>query len=303
MKKNFKTFATILVLCTLGFAFSSCSNGSSGDEDAPKEIAEVITEGTVSPVTVIEGKRVAECECEDGTYIFTQESSGFYSSQARAAAPIQYGTWKLVKDDAVIYSGYFEGDISKYFDVVSATAHDSAGNSLPITVNNNKFSASGIKASPSSTAGEGKSSLIELKLKPVNGFMGGNDVPIFKQENVTYSYTKQSVPHTADMGLIEKCSYVNVPYAFDLTTHNYTKSGSAEEPCTELKVSDLFDDKGYVAEKADASKSYLYDFIDSVTDYVIQSDGATYEKSEQLSLKLAIQLDQRMVQKLLLVRN
>ncbi len=177
-----------------------------------------------------------------------------------------------------------EGDISKYFDVVSATAHDSAGNSLPITVNNNKFSASGIKASPSSTAGEGKSSLIELKLKPVNGFMGGNDVPIFKQENVTYSYTKQSVPHTADMGLIEKCSYVNVPYAFDLTTHNYTKSGSAEEPCTELKVSDLFDDKGYVAEKADASKSYLYDFIDSVTDYVIQSDGATYEKSEQLTL-------------------
>lgn len=114
MKKNFKTFATILVLCTLGFAFSSCSNGSSGDEDAPKEIAEVITEGTVSPVTVIEGKRVAECECEDGTYIFTQESSGFYSSQARAAAPIQYGTWKLVKDDAVIYSGYFEGDISKF---------------------------------------------------------------------------------------------------------------------------------------------------------------------------------------------
>ena len=113
MKK--RVLAFILVLACL--ICIGCSNGN--NLTPPMQLGptptvfpveyetldEVSTTGTIAePKTNSSGEITLECTDSDGgKYVFVQQS-------ARAA--IMTGTWKFIKNDVVLFSGTFEGDIS-----------------------------------------------------------------------------------------------------------------------------------------------------------------------------------------------
>lgn len=99
-------------------------------------LAEVFTTGTVAePETNSSGEITLECSDSDGgKYVFVQQP-------ARAA--IMTGTWKFIKNDVVLFSGTFEGNISSVesLESLSLTVTEAANEDgdLVATKENNSF--------------------------------------------------------------------------------------------------------------------------------------------------------------------
>lgn len=128
MKRTFKVMGSLLLATSLIFGVVSCDNPSKGVDGSGTESGtgtesdsgagggseldkpdSVVTKGSVGEVSTKGG--VAELVCEDdngGKYIFTQELSVV---NQRTAANVG-GTWKFYLNDAIKYSGTFEGDIT-----------------------------------------------------------------------------------------------------------------------------------------------------------------------------------------------
>ena len=128
MKRTFKVMGSLLLATSLIFGVVSCDNPSKGVDGSGTESGtgtesdsgagggseldkpdSVVTNGSVGEVST-KGD-VAELVCEDdngGKYIFTQELSVV---NQRTAASVG-GTWKYYLNDAIKYSGTFEGDIT-----------------------------------------------------------------------------------------------------------------------------------------------------------------------------------------------
>lgn len=127
MKRTFKIMGSLLLAASLIFGVVSCDNPSKGVDGSGTESGtgtesdsgtgggseldkpdSVVTNGSVGEVST-KGD-VAELVCEDdkgGKYVFTQD----LSTLQRSAQSIG-GTWKYYLNDAIKYSGTFEGDIT-----------------------------------------------------------------------------------------------------------------------------------------------------------------------------------------------
>ena len=118
MKKRVLAFMLVLA-CLICIGCSNGNNTIQPTAQLPAEfkptptvfpveyetLDEVSTTGTIAePETNSSGEITLECTDSDGgKYVFVQQS-------ARAA--IMTGTWKFIKNDVVLFSGTFEGDIS-----------------------------------------------------------------------------------------------------------------------------------------------------------------------------------------------
>ena len=97
---------------------------------------EVYTTGTIAePETNTSGEITLECTDSDGgKYVFVQQSAG---------AAIMTGTWKFIKNDVVLFSGTFEGNISSIesLESLSLTVTEAANEEgdLVATKENNSF--------------------------------------------------------------------------------------------------------------------------------------------------------------------
>lgn len=116
MKKSL--LAALIAVSMLCFGFISCAgNSDDGTNDSGNTVSVVETTGTVTAAQSDgSGNLVAKCESDEGTYIFTQAISPLVSpsinSRTAATGTSAGGTWKLIKEGVVLYSGYYEGDIS-----------------------------------------------------------------------------------------------------------------------------------------------------------------------------------------------
>ncbi|MBR4011566.1 MAG: hypothetical protein IKI98_01955 [Spirochaetaceae bacterium] len=118
MKKRVLAFMLVLA-CLICIGCSNGNNTIQPTAQLPAEfkptptvfpveyetLDEVSTTGTIAePETNSSGEITLECTDSDGgKYVFVQQP-------ARAA--IMTGTWKFIKNDVVLFSGTFEGDIS-----------------------------------------------------------------------------------------------------------------------------------------------------------------------------------------------
>ena len=113
MKKRVLAFLLVLA-CLICIGCSNGNNLTPPMQLKPTEpllpveyetLDEVSTTGTIAePETNSSGEITLECtDSAGGKYVFVQQS-------ARAA--IMTGTWKFIKNDVVLFSGTFEGNIS-----------------------------------------------------------------------------------------------------------------------------------------------------------------------------------------------
>ncbi|MBO5653617.1 MAG: hypothetical protein J6S44_05335, partial [Clostridia bacterium] len=127
--------------------------------------------------------------------------------------------------------------------------HDSDESAYKLTVKNVSLLTDGDKAGGKFTVG--------LYLKTINGFAGGNNVPIFADYATFVATAVPEEVRQIDFG--KNCGYVNVPLRFPITTHSY----KAGEPGEKFFVRDLYTDD-YATLRDNLRGDVRYDFISSI---------------------------------------
>ena len=155
--KRVTSFITVLFSAMLLFSFVACTNGSSDDGNpattttpeptpqpapAPQQTA-TETNGTVSADSIIIADDTAKITVDENSYyIFTEKSTEKNNdTRSRTAATTvdttKGGTWKFYKNNKLVYSGTYKGDISELANIVdsnSSSSETSTGLSLELTV-------------------------------------------------------------------------------------------------------------------------------------------------------------------------
>lgn len=168
------------------------------------------------------------------------------------------------------------GNVSKYFDVISAVgeySNQSAVYGRDVATSQSAsyttFTAAAVDISPNAGTGlAGNVFRLQLMLQAKEGFAGGNNVPILYEGN-TVQLTpsgKTALAWEADTAT----DYANVPLQFDMTTKSYTSSDTTKSyPVTSLYV-DAYSDV-----RNNLSAHWQYDFISSLTGYTVQKEGTS----------------------------
>ena len=155
--KRVTSFITVLFSAMLLFSFVACANGSSDDGNpaptttpepppqpapAPQPTA-TETNGTVSADSIIIADDTAKITVDENSYyLFTEKSTEKNNdTRSRTAATTvdttKGGTWKFYKNNKLVYSGTYKGDISELANIVdsnSSSSETSTGLSLELTV-------------------------------------------------------------------------------------------------------------------------------------------------------------------------
>ncbi len=149
--KRITSFITALFSAMLLFSFVACANGSSDDGNpeptpqpapAPQPTA-TETNGTVSADSIIIADDTAKITVDENSYyLFTEKSTEKNNdTRSRTAATTvdttKGGTWKFYKNNKLVYSGTYKGDISELANIVdsnSSSSETSTGLSLELTV-------------------------------------------------------------------------------------------------------------------------------------------------------------------------
>ena len=120
MKKTFTSIMALLLSSALVCGFVSCKNNDDDSPSAPvsKTTPAVSTTGTVSAATTnASGQKTATLTASNGSYTFTETSSGANASIASRAAvdSTKGGEWTFTETNASTpkYFGSFKGDIAK----------------------------------------------------------------------------------------------------------------------------------------------------------------------------------------------
>lgn len=120
MKKTFTSIMALLLSSALVCGFVSCKNNDDDSSSAPvsKTTPAVSTTGTVSAATTnASGQKTATLTASNGSYTFTETSSGANANIASRAAvdSTKGGEWTFTETNSSIpkYFGSFKGDISK----------------------------------------------------------------------------------------------------------------------------------------------------------------------------------------------
>lgn len=121
MKKTFTSIMALLLSSALVCGFVSCKNNDDDSPSAPvsKTTPAVSTTGTVSAATTnASGQKTATLTASNGSYTFTETSSGANASVASRAAvdSTKGGEWTFTETNSSTpkYSGIYKGDISKF---------------------------------------------------------------------------------------------------------------------------------------------------------------------------------------------
>ena len=167
-------------------------------------------------------------------------------------------------------------DVSKYFDITGVTeggvnkAHTLAGQTLSV--------------SDIDLGTDGEPKTIEITFKPKEGFAGGNDVPLFKDNKFTCSHDGVS----ADIVPEAKTAYVNVPLNFDIITDSY----SYNEKQPEFEVANLY--KSYGTTHNELCQNFKsddrYEFIDDISEIVVK-DSTSTTVSGKINIQETTQFD------------
>lgn len=120
MKKTFTSIMALLLSSALVCGFVSCKNNDDDSPSAPvsKTTPAVSTTGTVSAATTnASGQKTATLTASNGSYTFTETSSGANASIASRAAvdSTKGGEWTFTETNSSTpkYFGSFKGDIAK----------------------------------------------------------------------------------------------------------------------------------------------------------------------------------------------
>lgn len=169
-----------------------------------------------------------------------------------------------------------EGTISDYFDITGTYINSkSTGNtSGPITADaNNKISVSGSIAPKADGLEKGQANdalTISLKLKPKDGFAGGNNVPIFKSNTFKcFSATnpednKCDIVYSSAAG--ENVTNVNVPLNVDYSTNSLVKGIGDNYTAAQLKNTPVSYD----------ANNKMHDFITGINYEVLDKDDVAF---------------------------
>lgn len=141
------------------------------------------------------------------------------------------------------------GEISEYFDIVSQNCTNNKyengrmGKSpATYTPNGNSFTVLGSVAPIDSGLSQGQERdklTISITIKPKDGFFGGNNVPVFKENPVTFSVASENgtKTKTSTITLHDDVKHVNVPYNIDIQTKNSTIGSGASITANKLYAS------------------------------------------------------------------
>ena len=185
-----------------------------------------------------------------------------------------------------------KGTISPYFEVVKSNCVCSDGGVFTYTTNadgSTSFSVSGLSAYPSSAAGTGETASVTIILRPKEGFVGGNNIPLILSDSEDkYSSILASFdnPHTKsdtktvvlnadkDMGL----DYAHVKVEFKLTTYSFSTSVENKEfPITDFYKDELTEIGTQLKnETLSTQDAFNYSFISSISSYTVSgANGAS----------------------------
>lgn len=125
----------------------------------------------------------------------------------------------------------------------------------------------------------GNKIVVTFDFERKEGFVGGNDVPLFTDNKVTLTYLNDK---TIDISLEDNCAYVNVPLdGFEAEGNNaqYIVKDSDGNTDSEIIYGDLFNDAGVRNSAASAIENgrlgendWKYDFIEGVSGYCLDGD-------------------------------
>ena len=160
-----------------------------------------------------------------------------------------------VENISTLSSTTITGTISEYF-VIDKIAPEG-------TVSGNTFTFNGVDLEPGMTTDSAVAS-VSVVIKPVDGFAGGNYVPVLDGvmtvfAGETYSYT---IPANEDT------DYVNVPWSETITAYTYYADPETD---TTVSFADLFLDESAALQALIADS----DFIASVSKYTVTGPNNT----------------------------
>ena len=122
----------------------------------------------------------------------------------------------------------------------------------------------------------GGSFKLEIYLCPIEGFAGGNNVPLFDGYMNCVAEAMPNETRYIDFG--DECGYVNVPLDLPITTHSF----KAGEPGEKFFVRDLFTDD-YADVRNNLVGDARYDFISSIGEMSITDpDGSSLTTADTL---------------------
>ncbi len=178
-----------------------------------------------------------------------------------------------------------EGTISDYFDVTGTYVNSKANGTTSGTITadaNNKISVSGSIAPKADGLEKGQANdalTISLKLKPKDGFAGGNDVPIFTVDENNMAFTCTEVTDSVDKKSCKfldiknvknpdekDVSHVNVKLNVDYSTNSLVKGIGDNYTADQLKNTPVSYD----------ANNKMHDFITGINYEVLDKDNATF---------------------------
>mgnify|MGYP003292330705 CR=1 FL=1 len=161
----------------------------------------------------------------------------------------------------------FKSEISQYFTIESSTA-----NNVDLsfdTVDSNKFTIDNFDIA------SGEIATIELTLKPIDGFAGGNDVNLFENEDelsvVSNVTVNNQIPSgkSCDIDLSDETTYVNVPLSgFTMRTSSVNVPTTATS--IDVPAINLVDQVNSVRTHGDGFDDFL-----NITDYKVDGEVVT----------------------------
>lgn len=160
------------------------------------------------------------------------------------------------------------GKVSKYFDVVNVSVNGNGiekptadANGTPISITGSVMpQTSGLKKGETGTHLK-----YQITLRPKEGFLGGNSIPIFADDEFDIKSNTDS-SKTGDIEYANDVSYVNIPMKVDYKTNNLTKGAGETYTADELKTTPTTYD----------SRNYLHDGISGIDYTVYDSSNAAF---------------------------
>lgn len=155
---------------------------------------------------------------------------------------------KALLDTSALANATVSGEISEYFEIVAIDGEAYSGTT-------NSFEVA-------KDLTEGNNTSFSITVKPVDGFMGGNAVPVLKEETTV---SVKAGGFSYSLAANEDTDYVNVPFKGSMTTYNvYTTPGA------EVTAAQLYLDEG-LSSKINESG---YEFISAISGYAVKdADG------------------------------
>lgn len=172
-------------------------------------------------------------------------------------------TYLNTEDISYMEALTFTGSTSDYFDIVSASS--TTGD---INHDGDSFTLTNASVKPSVNGNDAVTTTITLKLKPMDGFAGGNHVPLMDGSQIQCSAGEHG---SVMLALDADCSYANLPLDFDVITYDKTYDNPGQLP-VEFPAAELYEDS-YRDVRGNLANDPRYHFIESISTYTVNDSA------------------------------